>query len=1000
MYDSDAWIESFRTGAGGGFMKLPKPILLVLCFAAVSRAQLDNATILGTVFDASGGVVQGASVEVQNLGTAAVIVRTTDGSGNFIAPSLPVGSYRITVSYPGFKTNIREKVAINSADRVRLEITLEPGEVSEKILVASDAPLLETASTTLGGVVNSQRVLELPMNGRSITQLVAVIPGVMMLSGGQRVVGGAPTRTWETGAKYLVDGGDSGQVDSDLADGGYQSAARINRVSADALAEMRVQQNQFSAEYGQGIGGVVNYVTKSGTNQLHSSLFEYFRNEKLDTRNYFNAPPAQKPSYRLNQFGGTLGGAILRDRLFYFVNYEGVRQRRGRTFNTFTPAASFRSTLDPALRPAVDQLPLPNGPLSAADPRIGQYIGNLSDVLGENTGGVKVDYNITSSDRISGRYNANQATNIIWQGVGKDQARDVPSLLQLGRLNYTKTISPRLLNEASVLVNRVHTDIFGAVSEDVRKFPAVTIGGGLSAIGPATPELFVGNTSYTWLDTLSWSKGSHQFKFGAQIVRSDMNKGRGYAQLLNFQNLNDYVANRPFTASTIGYPRVGMRITYYNPFVQDDVQVNPKLSLNLGLRYQYDSAPSEAARRGANYNPVTRLVDPPGTRYIEAPKKNFGPRIGIAYTPFGSKSAVIRAGFAVLYSNLQGAIAQWMPSNIEGTTLERSVARAQLPTLSGFPFPNINQYTLGTLTVRYMPYDWRTTHTNQWNFNIQQGLGQNTVLQAGYVGNRSLHLDPSFELNPIVPGTGARRNPKYGTIEWFQNGANASYNSLQTSLRRRFSAGLTLNVNYTWAHILEDNLGPNPDRREHANASYDVRHYVQFDYTYQIPAAPLLPKAAGAGWQFNGITILRGGTPYSVTCGCDPVGIGSLSGRADLVPGAQVRPADFDVPNKQLTLAAFRAPAAGSFGSLGGNIFVSPNVYNWDYSIFKNFAVREGHQVQFRAEIYNLFNTPQFGPPSAVLSSPSTFGQSRSTLTSSTGFGTNRQIQLALRYSF
>ncbi|MBZ5611237.1 MAG: TonB-dependent receptor [Acidobacteriia bacterium] len=952
------------------------------------------------MFDSSGGVVPGAKVDVQNQGTSATVSSITDASGNFIAPSLPVGSYRITISAPGFKTNVRDKVSINSADRVRLEITLEAGEVSEKVTVSAEAPLLETASTTLGGVVNAQRVQDLPMNGRSITQLLAVIPGVMLI-GGTQVVGGAPSRIWETGAKYLVDGGDSGQVDSDLADGGYQSAARINRISADAVEEMRVQQNQFSAEYGQGIGGVVNYITKSGTNQYHASVFEYFRNEKLDSRNYFNAPPAQKPSYRLNQFGGTFGGPILRDRLFFFVNLEDVRQRRGHTFNVFVPTATFRASLAPALQPAVDTLPLPNGAVSSADSRLAQYLGNLSDVLGENTGGFKVDYQITSSDRFSARYNVNQATNILWQGVGANQARNVPSLLQLGRLNYTKTVSSTIVNEASMFINRVHTDIFGALTDDARAFPAVTIGGGMAPIGPAQPELFVGNTSYTWLDTLSWIKGNQQFKFGAEIVRSDMNKARGFGETLTFQSLNDYVANSPFTAATIGYPRVGMRESNFNFFAQDDIQVSPRLSLNLGLRYQYDTSPSEAAGRGANYNPVTGFVDPEGSTYIDAPKTNFGPRLGIAYTPFASKNTVIRAGVGMLYSNLQGAIGQYMPANIAGTSLERSITRAQLPGLSGFPFPNINQYVLGTLTVRYMPFDWKPVYTEQANFNIQQGLGRSMVLQVGYVGNRTLHLDPTFEYNPIVPGTGARRNPRYGSIQWFENGSGANFNALQVGFKRRLTAGLTLNASYTWEHIFEDNLGPNPSGpREYATATYDVTHYLEFDYTYQLPAAPKIPKVVGSGWQINGITTMRTGTPYTVTCGCDPVGVGSLTGRPDLVAGVPVVPVNYDLPTNQLNRAAFKVPAAGSFGSLGADTYRGPNVFNWDFSMFKNFSVTERQQVQFRAEMFNLFNTPQFGSPAASLSSPSTFGQSRSTLSASTGFGTNRQIQFALRYSF
>ena len=263
---------------------------------------------------------------IQNQDTSATTILITNENGSFVAPVLPVGVYRVTVAGKGFKTLVRENIRLRVADRTRIDFTLEPGEVSETVSVTSEAPVVESASTTLGGVIGQQQVNELPLNGRSLASLIGLAPGVVMLGTTQQrsMNGVSQTRLFESGSRLLVDGGDSGQVDSDLIDSAYASAARVTRASVDAISEIRVQESSFSAEYGQAMGGVVNFITKSGTNHFHGSLYE-----KLDARNYFNVAPALKPPFRLNQFGGTIGGPIRRQKLFFFANYEGVRQRLG-----------------------------------------------------------------------------------------------------------------------------------------------------------------------------------------------------------------------------------------------------------------------------------------------------------------------------------------------------------------------------------------------------------------------------------------------------------------------------------------------------------------------------------------------------------------------------------------------------------------------------------------------------------------------------------------------
>ncbi|MBZ5607576.1 MAG: TonB-dependent receptor [Acidobacteriia bacterium] len=990
---------------------MPSRIVLYLLAgmlaSTIAFAQLETASIVGTIIDPSGAVIPKATVEVQNQGTAATVSLITDSNGNFVAPVLQIGAYRITVSAPGFKTHITENITLRVSDRARVDVTLEPGVVSEKVTVVGEASVVDTASTTLGGVVNTQQVSELPLNGRSLTQLLVVVPGVVFLGPQRSMNGASQGRLFESGLKYLVDGGDSGQVDSDLGDGGYQSGARISRASVDSIAEVRVVESSYSAEYGGSVGGVINFITKSGANQLHGSLFEYFRNNVLDARNYFNVRPAVQPAFRLNQFGGSLSGPIIKDKFFYFVNYEAVRQRLGLIQNVFVPTDAFRATLSPVMQGVVNQLPHANGPASPTEPRLAQFIRGVSNQLTEDTGSFKLDYAATDKDRLSIRHNRNQSTTLQNFGVQTGGFRSVPAILQLTKLSYTKTITPTLLNEASFAVNRWNAADPGSDVDAVRSYPLTTIGGGSAGVGPTLFDLRVGNTSFTYLDTLSWVKGRHQLKIGGQVVRNRDNKASNLQGGVTYASLDLFAANKPSTVTTIGNPTVGMRNTYYHFFVQDDIQVSRNLTANVGVRYQYDSTPSESHGRIANFDPLKGALDPVGTNIFDAPALNFGPRVGLAYTPFRSKKTVFRTGYGIFHSALIAAQAQSLPANVPGLNFNAAVSSATDPTLVGFPFPDLTKFQ-GATSFWSMDKNWHTAATQNWSFNVQQGFGDNMVLEVGYIGNHSTHLVPYRELNPVVPALGHRIFTAFGPISQFWGCCGATYNALQTSFKRRYSHGLTFNVNYTWSHSIDQGgltFGAQAQNfydygSEKGNSDYDARHNFQFDYTYEIPGIPRIPKVVGSGWQINGITVLRSGLPVTVTCGCDSNGNGIFNERADIVSSVSSTPGNYDLPTHQFNIAAFAAPKAGTVGNSGRNILRGPSAYNTDFSLFKNFKVREGQSLQFRAEAFNLFNTPEFSQPGASLASPATFGRSLSTIATIGGFSSNRQMQFALRYGF
>ncbi len=988
-------------------LNILKCILLGLLVSTIVFAQLETATIIGTVTDASGAVLPGASVVVENQETATSVKLTTDNNGNYIAPVLRIGTYRVSVSASGFKTSVNENILLRVSDRVRVDLSLQPGVVSEKITVSAEAPVVDTESTTLGGVVSTQQVAELPVNGRSLTQYLVLVPGVIFLGPQRSMNGASQGRLFESGLKYLVDGGDSGQVDSDLGDGGYQSGARISRASVDSIAEVRVVESAYSAEYGQSVGGVINFVTKSGGNDLHGSLFEYFRNDKLDARNYFNPAPGFKPPFRLNQFGGSLSGPIVKDRLFYFANFEAVRQRLGVLQNVLVPTAAFRASVNPTLRTVTDLLPLPNGAASA-DPRLASFTRGVSNSLTENTGSIKVDYLLTPSDRIAVRHNTNRSDTLTNFGVATGNFRTVPALLWLTKLSYTKTMTPTLLNEASFAVNRWNATDPSSDDPATRAIARVpSLGSGSAGVGGTQFDLLVNNTAFTFLDTLSWIKGRHQMKFGVQIIRNRENKASLRQVTVTFNTLDQFAANTPFAISAGGNPRVGMRNTYYNWFVQDDIQVNRKLTVNAGLRYQYDTVPRESHDRIANFDPLTGKLDPIGTDIFKAPRNNYGPRLGLAYTPFDSKQTVIRMGYGIFHSSLIAAQAQSLPANIPGVNLNAVVVSGQGVPITAFPTTDISQFA-GVTAYWSMDKNWHTAATQSWNLNIQQGLGKSTVLQVGYIGNHATHLVPYRNINAFDPRLGRRPFVGLSDIQQFWGCCDSNYNALQVSLKRRFSRGLTFNVNYSWSHSLDQGgltFGSQAQdftnyQSEYGNSDYDARHNLQLDYTYEIPGIHGIPKFIGSGWQVNGITVLRSGLPVTVFCGCDSNGNGIANERANIVPGVSTAPTSKDLPKAQFNIAAFSIPAPGTVGNSARNILRGPAAINTDFSLFKNFRFRETKVVQFRAEAFNLFNTPEFSQPGATLTSPATFGRSFSTISTIGGFASNRQMQLALRLNF
>ena len=974
-------------------------------------AQQDRGTILGLVQDPSEAVVANATVLIQNQVTGKELRLTTDSSGLFVAPELPVGTYRVSASSHGFKTTLQENIVLRVSDRTRLVLTLEPGEVKENVSVTNQGALIDTASNTLGGTIEQSQVQNLPLNGRDLNVLLAQVPGVNLRGNMfQQSVNGLNAGGQSVSlVTFLMDGVDASRVDAQTITITYgRSQNRIARVNAEGVQEFRIYQNSFSAEFGSSAGAAVNIITRSGGNSFHGSAFEFFRNEKLDARNYFNrcttpgcTQPA-KPAFRLNQFGGSFGGPIVKDRAFFFGSYEGIRQRTGTTLVALVPTQEFRDSLPAVLRPVAAMLPLPNaGP--SADPRVGFRNEGRSGFLNEDSAFARGDLDLSEKDRLSARYNANKSLTKTHFGVGVGQIAPSEGLLQSAKVTYTRTFSPTLLNEASFAFNRMHMDPRGSIDPAVAAFPVTSVGG-MASIGPALFDLSMVGNSFTWLDTLSWVKGSHQLKFGTQIIRNQQNKALFHQKTVSYANLNDFARNSPTSVGLLGYDRTGLRNTYYNFFAEDNIQATRKLTVMAGLRYQYETSPADSNDRQANFDPVTGL-DPAGTQLMTMPKTNFGPRLSFAYSPFSSGKTVVRGAYGIYYVNFNATLVQNTPINTgQPTTI--SLTRVQAPDLVGFPFPDVSSFS-GVRTLSAVQRDWDTPYVQNWNLNIQHQLASDLRLQVGYAANKGTHIiTPAMDLNRFLPGTAIRPYPEFGSITYLRANGISNYNSLQVVLTKRLARGLQFNVNYTLGHALDDSppiFSANSDdhnvRLDYGTTESDVRHLLAFDYVYEIPAIRGLPSWLGDGWQINGLTEMRSGLPINVACGCDPLRVSQFTSRADIVPGVPPQPSPVIIPSRQLNIAAFTAPPTGRIGNVARGAFRGPAVYNFDFSFFKKFRF-ERHEFQFRAEFFNIFNTPQFNLPGSSIVSPGNFGVSTSTLTTVSSFGTQRQIQFGLRYNF
>jgi outer membrane receptor protein involved in Fe transport len=1011
-------------------------ICLFVILAATAVAQLDTGSIVGVVRDKSGAVLTGADVKVTDTKTGRVYEVKTGGAGEYEVPGLPAGPYQVEASHPGFKTGIVSGIVLYATDRRSADVSLAVGSASEQVTVTADTTTVNTQTSETGASIDSNKVTNLPLNGRDFTALIALVPGAVTTGGfGQNSLGGYETTF--AGVNVLLDGADATRIDVNATSTQLgRQESRISRASVDSIEEFKVMSSTYSAEYGRSSGDIVNVITKSGGNTYHGNLFEYFRNDAMDANNFF---ATQTTPLHLNQFGGNLGGPISKNKLFFFVNYEGVRQIVNTPLGigsvvVMTEAA--REAAVPAMVPVVDTLPPPNVPgpviFVGAGPGgtdvvrddLGYFVGLLRNTLREDTGSVKIDYHPGSKDSFAFRYNVADSFTSTQYGVATGQVSPSTSRNHLLKGTWNHTFTPNLLNEFGVAFNRPQTDSLGG-GDDFPIFqcsafwgctPSNTFG---AAPGPALFSSRRPQHSLQFLDTMTWVKGRHSLRFGLDIRRAVTRDALDPQEFLAFDSIQDFLADLGFQLSTLGHTMVGVQNANFGFFAQDDIRLTPRFTLNLGVRYDYNSVLH--GDQIQNFDIATLTFQTLGAGLYKPDRNNFAPRIGFAWDPYGQGKTVLRGGFGIFYNPLLTGAALSLAGNLQqGFNVNIIDLAFGLRTCTP-PFPNTPFLSYPVPSplptcdpplspnVNSLDPNMRDTYSMHWSFGIQQQLAKNTILEVSYVGNRGVKLPAGAayagqELN-LSPFGGTELSDQFGQIRHLGNFVVSNYHGLQTSLRRRFGHGLNVDANYTWSHELDDGVNilggsyqdsHNP-KGDYSSGDIDVRHNFTLGLVYDVPMASWLPGKLAKGWQITSIVQARTGLPVLVALSAPFFGIDQL--RPNLVPGQSIRPANYSAPFNQINRAAFTTPASGQFGNTPRNIATGPGFAQVDLGLSKTTQLTERLGLQFGGQVFNLLNHPNFANPSGMLDDLN-FGKSTSTVNNHVGTGTSRQMQLVMKFIF
>jgi hypothetical protein len=1050
-----------------GFFLSTLLALLSVVLALPAVAQFDTGTISGSIIDSSGAVIPRATVTVTNVDTSYSKTLQSDSGGNYTASALPFGNYMVTATASNFAEAKSQRFVLNVGATVHVNLTMNVAAANQTIEVTGTTTTVDTASATAGTTLNSTQIANLPVNGRDVSDFLEIAPGSVASTGFfQGSVNGLENIF--TGLNVTVDGQNAtrGDINGFLNTEG-QEGARVTRSSIDSIQEIDFSNNGYSAEGGHSLGPQMNIITKSGTNELHGTLFEFLRNDKLDARDYFDRTGPQAP-LRLNQFGGNLSGPIIPNKLFFFINYEGDRT----TITTINPiyhtlSASARAgVVDPNMQDMVSQLaPLPAGcnviptPVSCEfnnDPNYVVIDARLPNTVREDTGSLRLDYNLSDKDRFMFRYNINDSLTNDTLGLNQGQLSPQKLRTQLGKFDYTRTFTPTLLNEFSIGIDRFFSDTNSSTPLNSKAgTPLVGWGGFFTDLGALPgPNTFNQVTPFTvaeLFDTVTKTVSSHTLKFGTQIRINRLNEWLRPQQEYLYANLPDlqgtpgndcgpFGGNCPFVLQKIGFPGfLGLRDSNWDFYLQDDWRVTRKLTVNLGLRYDYNTVWSEGHGRMQNFDFATQSFLRQGAPAYDAPLHDFAPRVGLTWDPFGKGKTVVHGYGGLFYMPMQMGFG--LTTNVpefSNYNVDLFTAIFNVPPIPiAYPAPN-PPLVPSIQNVTIFPTRPRDPMSTNWLFGVQQEVAKDTVLTVNYMGNKVTHMQAGVSfagvnLNPSNPNQSGRTCFAHPAGCPFANENNepdvlySTYNALQAQLRSNIGSKLNLEANYTWSHEIDDLVNvfsgwsdPFNINLDRGSGDWDVRHNLTASAVYSLPEfkeANGLERGALGGWQLSSIIQARSGLPTNIQL---VSGFFGNPMRPDYT-GQPVRAAGANWPNGNYNPAAFEVPPgwAGvwndptTIGTVGRNALRGPGFFQWDFSLMKNFPITERVRIQFRSDFFNILNHPNFANPdggiclavSGGVCAPNlNFGHSTATVATSSGGsisnGTARQEQFSLKIIF
>ena len=1096
------------------------PFLCLLFISTVNTAfaQFDSATVLGAIRDSSGAAMPGVTVTLKNIDTGLSVTAQTDSDGNFQFTNVRIGNYRVSAEKQGFSTAVAERVNVTVNARQRVDLAMQPGAVTESVVITDAAQLLETDSSGRGQLVQREQIVNLPLNGRSSANLALLTPGVResnqnAATGSGREASFNVNGLRNTFNNFLLDG-----VDNNAYGTSNQSfSSQVVQSSPDAVAEFNVQTNTYSAEFGRSGGAVINASFRSGTNQFHGNLWEYHRNSALNATGFFKPVGGVKPPLVRNQFGFTFGGPIIRDRTFFFLDYEGFREiQKNLQFSTL-PTLSQRNGIlsvpvrDPLTgtlynagtpipmtafaRKVLNELPAPNVP--------GATASNFSELVlnrGYNDKfNIKLDHKFNDRLNVFTRVSHRKANNFEGPNIpgpsGSNQNGIVNILNQqlVGGATYVFANASAL--EFRLGISRIEAgkkppltggpsmrELYGITG--LPDDPMVTGGlttqtiNGINQLGrQATNPQFQNPFNVNPRVNYSFALGRHSLKTGYEYLAvntdvQDTNPLMGLdtytgqfsrfdergnpilgtdgkpATSDNLYNLADFMFGARSQYEFANLLVVNMRRRLHYAYLQDDFKLNQRLTLNLGVRYEFATPYYEAQNRLSNYDPATNSIiqAKDGSLYdralVDPDYNNFAPRIGFAYNLLDK--TVLRGGYGIGYVHFnrlgsadllatnfpqitRANVTQQRPSvsnpRCVGTTFTANCFRA---TQDGYPTGLPNNVVL------HIPRDQRSAYIQNWQLSVQRELGSNMLVDVAYVGNHAVKLILLADLNqarPNNPGENlsldARRPiPGFRSISAVLPAAFSNYHALQVKFERRFSKGLYILNSFTWSkaidnvsQVLEEpggNTG-NPQNLFNLAADRGLSPYDQpfnntTSFVWDLPFGkgrafwgdmPYVLDAFVGGWTVTGINTMTSGqvvnfryAPSPVTANL-PSFIGGVALRPNLV-GNPILPKDERTIDRYFNAAALQLPSVNQpFGSAGRNIARGDSFYQFDFGLQKNFAlpfINEGSKLEFRTEFFNLFNKTNFGAPNSTFATAA-FGQVRSTTPA-------RQIQFALKLSF